>query len=530
MAFAPTPEPGDANGDGQVDINDLTIVLTNYGQIAGMAWSQGDFTGDGAVDMDDLTIVLANFGETSSAGLAAVPEPAGLVLLGIGAIGLLGYGWRRRRLRQLASAIAVVLILTASVAHAQVSNVFNMSNGEVSLQFVTVGDPNNPPDTGGTVGDGSVDYVYQMNKYDVTVGQYCLFLNAVAGTDTYGLYNSNMAVGGDFIYFPTVGITRTGKAGSYTYSVSYTASAWSSYVAYDPALYPTALAAAADCPIAFVTWGDAARFANWLQNGQPTNLGEAAGSTETGAYTLNGDTTSFLTETRNAGAKYFIPSENEWYKAAYFNPSSSTYWTYPTQSNATPSNVLSVTGTNDANYYVTGYTDPTNYLTPVGAFAGSPAPFGTYDMGGELWQWDEANIISNGVNLRGLRGGYWDSNSNSLESSYRIGGNPTEDGLDIGFRVASIPKFGDANGDGTVDINDLTIVLANFGQTGMTWSQGEFTGSGTVDINDLTIVLANYNTSVGSSLSAVPEPSCFVLLSIAVISLLALASRKRRPA
>ena len=52
---------------------------------------------------------------------------------------------------------------------------------------------------------------------------------------------------------------------------------------------------------------------------------------------------------------------------------------------------------------------------------------------------------------------------------------------------------GDANLDGKVDINDLTIVLAHYNQTGMTWTQGEFTGSGTVNINDLTIVLAHYN-------------------------------------
>ena len=61
-AFLLTPlEPGDANGDGRVDINDLTIVLANFGQ-TGMAWSQGDFTGDGTVDMNNLTIVLANYG------------------------------------------------------------------------------------------------------------------------------------------------------------------------------------------------------------------------------------------------------------------------------------------------------------------------------------------------------------------------------------------------------------------------------------------------------------------------------------
>ena len=55
-----------------------------------------------------------------------------------------------------------------------------------------------------------------------------------------------------------------------------------------------------------------------------------------------------------------------------------------------------------------------------------------------------------------------------------------------------MPLPGDANHDGKVDINDLTIVLAHYGQTGTTWSQGEFTGDGTVDINDLTIVLAHY--------------------------------------
>ena len=75
---------------------------------------------------------------------------------------------------------------------------------------------------------------------------------------------------------------------------------------------------------------------------------------------------------------------------------------------------------------------------------------------------------------------------------------------------------GDANLDGKVDINDLTIVLAHYNQTGMSWSQGEFTGDGTVDINDLTIVLAHYNQTFGASaagnVSAVPEPSALVLL------------------
>jgi hypothetical protein len=81
--------------------------------------------------------------------------------------------------------------------------------------------------------------------------------------------------------------------------------------------------------------------------------------------------------------------------------------------------------------------------------------------------------------------------------------------------------MGDANGDGKCDINDLTIVLANYGKTGV-WNTGDFNGNGTVDINDLTIVLANYGQSAGTgALSSVPEPPAFVLAAITIALLLA---------
>ena len=69
------------------------------------------------------------------------------------------------------------------------------------------------------------------------------------------------------------------------------------------------------------------------------------------------------------------------------------------------------------------------------------------------------------------------------------------------FALLNYSGPGDANGDGKVDINDLTIVLSNYGRTGMKWTQGCMDGdpAGAVDINDLTIVLSNYGKVYGSS-------------------------------
>jgi formylglycine-generating enzyme len=282
----------------------------------------------------------------------------------------------------------------------------------VTIALVPVGNPGNAADT---TGYGAVDYSYSIGKYDVTTSQYTSLLNAVAATDPYGLWNNSMS--NPFV-FSTVGIRRSGSSGSYSYSVI----------------------GNGNVPVYYVTWGDAARFSNWLQNGQPTGA-EGPGTTETGTYTLNGaiTTAALMAVTRNPGATFFIPTENEWYKAAYYKGGgpNTGYWLYPTQNNSTPSNVLSATGTNNASFYNNGYTDPVNYLTSVGAFAASPGPYGTFDQGGDVIQWNETAVTGSS---RGRRSGSFNDTSLSLLSSSRLDADPTLDFINVGFRVASVPE------------------------------------------------------------------------------------------
>ena len=164
----------------------------------------------------------------------------------------------------------------------------------VTIDTVPVGNVGNAndPATGGLY--GGVAYAYRIGKTEVTIGQYTEFLNAVAKTDTYALYNTSMATD-----LNIAGILRSGVSPNYSYGVI----------------------GSANHPVSYVSWGDAARFANWLHNGQPMGLQDAT-TTEDGAYTLNGAVRCgrLNTVTRNAGAKWFIPSENEWYKAAYHQP------------------------------------------------------------------------------------------------------------------------------------------------------------------------------------------------------------------
>jgi len=327
-----------------------------------------------------------------------------------------------KHMKAFSPAILAGLVLAAAAAQAA-----------ISIETVAVGDIGNGNDP--TTGYGSVGHSYNIGKYEVTIGQYTAFLNAVAATDTYSLYNTSMGTN-----MNVAGISRSGSSGSYTYAVMDNAGS------------------SANRPITYVSWFDAARFSNWMANGQPTGE-QGNATTENGAYTLNGAMSgvSFTKNTINpntsATTTYWIPSENEWYKAAYYDPSpsgpSGDYWLYPTRSDSAPGNTIGAEA-NQANYtfyngssYIysvtqsSSYSSSQNYLTDGGAFSGSGSFYGTFDQGGNVWEWNDRAIADF---YRGIRGGAWDVNEFTLDSGFNNADDPSNGQAYIGFRVASVPE------------------------------------------------------------------------------------------
>ncbi len=309
-------------------------------------------------------------------------------------------------------AAAACILLAAAPAPA---NVLNLPSGQTSLGFVTVGNPGNTADPLTEL--GAVGYTYQIGTYNVTAAQYVAFLNAVAATDTYGLYNSTMSDPA------ACNIQQNGSSGSYTYSVA---------------------PQDANLPVNYITWGDAARFCNWLTNGQPTGS-ECLATTENGSYYLNGANTDtqLALVARTANARYVLPSQNQWYKAAYYNGATGNYWLYPTQSNSAPVAEAppgSGGASGSANY---GSVMPlSDYLTSVGAYANSPGPYGTFDQGGLLFQWTDTLLTAYYGSGFAMECSSFESAPSELESTNEIWpwSPESSDYNFCGFRVAEVPE------------------------------------------------------------------------------------------
>ena len=281
----------------------------------------------------------------------------------------------------------------------------------------SIGNAPNP-----ATGLGRVTSNYKNSAYDTTISQYVEFLN---GSDAgkqgqYGVYSSSI---GTTPNNTTSAITRGGAVGSYTYSLS------------DSKF--------ANQPVNFVNWFSAARFVNWYANDKSAS----ATATETGSYTLiNGQTTGSIVA-RNAGAQIFLPSADEWTKAAFYNATAQNYYLWPTTSNtkptaAVPTGTELVTAPNTANYKIVDAAADTLKMTNVGTYVNTTSTYGLFDMLGNVTQMTDTS--NSGGSFQAFGGSYastdlqmtqfWSSDPTSGQQ-FRVGGNAT---ATIGFRVAAV--------------------------------------------------------------------------------------------
>ena len=304
----------------------------------------------------------------------------------------------------------------------------------VTIQTVHVGDPGNPPDDSGY---GHVPYSYEIGKYDVTIAQYVTFLNSVATTNTnaaiVNLWIPEMAgfspMSPTKLETPGILILRSTNHTtpiSYIYSAA-TNISWGTN--------------SSKRPVCWVTWFDAARFVNWVNNGATNGA-----DTETGSYTLTNFQTNGIVS-RNTNAIWSIPSEDEWSKAAYYdpwrnwlNPAANRYYNFPTHNDMTPHSVNPPGTANSGNF--NNLRPKGNVLTPVGAYTKSPSYYGTYDQGGLVWQWTEGVVASPYLTNRVVRGGSYSYGITPLLSGIRRDYPPGfyEDD-DTGFRVTRTPAL-----------------------------------------------------------------------------------------
>lgn len=327
----------------------------------------------------------------------------------------------------------------------------------VIIETVSVRDTNNTADA--ATGYGAVQSAYRIGKTEVTATQYCAFLNAVAqNSDPYSLYNTNMASDRNI-----ASIQRTYNATNKSY------------------LYTT-ISGAENFPITYVSWLSAARFCNWLHNDQATG-DEDASTTEEGAYQLDGMMSGVVLMERDAC--WSLPSENQWYKAAYCKggTSKNSYWTYPTQKNTAPTNTMTGTMKSNANFYAikkgVGSYCKSNapYLTPVSTFSNSAGYYGTYDMGGNIYEWVDASREGLQDNVQVVRGGAWDSNSRvaTLSSTNRNATNlSSATANNIGFRVMIPPQSINLSWVTVGNPGNLADPATGYGAVKTTFSIGKY--------------------------------------------------------
>ena len=295
---------------------------------------------------------------------------------------------------------ALLSLLIFAISNVARGDTFGSGDNVFDIAFTTIGNPGNPADTTGSPNPaGSVPYIYRMGIYEISQ-QMVFKANALGGL--------NIATGNS------------------------------------------------DKPVYGISWNQAARFVNWLNTStgnkpayqflyQPGQVFYQSNQ-DIILWSAGQEGYNSSNRYRNSLAKYFLPDVDEWYKAAYYDPTSGVYYDYPTGSDTHPTSVASGTtaGTAVYNQHISqgGPADITQ--------AGGLSPYGTMAQGGNVSEWNETSaslFVPAPSDNRLIRGGdassfiFSPSGNSPLSSSNGIGFNrmssPSAFG---GFRVASIPE------------------------------------------------------------------------------------------
>jgi len=300
--------------------------------------------------------------------------------------------------------LATAILAGASLTAAHADN-FGTGANQFTLDFTTIGNAGNAADT---TGYGSVGYDYRIGTYEISQNQ-------IDRATASGLAN---VVAGAF---------------------------------------------SGDRPAGNMNWYESAAFVNWLNTSKgfaPAYNLTWSGSTWSMALWVSTDAGyDANNEYRSSLAKYFLPSENEFYKAAFGKSDGSGYYLYPTASDTAPTPVPSGTTPGTAVYNQTWGQGPASIYQ-----AGGLSSYGTMGQGGNIQEWQESSSDGTNNNVgdqRMVRGGYWYFNSAPLDSSSRPTYDPSTGNVpNLGFRVASVDNIPEPSTYALFGLGALALVIA----------------------------------------------------------------------
>lgn len=279
--------------------------------------------------------------------------------------------------------LLVLLILGPGVSlDAQTTaDTFGSGTNTFMIDFTEVGNPGNGDDS---TGFGGVSYTFRIGVYEISQDQITAATNS-------GL----------------VGVTGGDWTGSQ--------------------------------PASGLSWYEAAMFVNWLN----TSTGHQA------AYNFSGTSMSLWSPEeawqqggenlfRHKDAYYFLPGEDEWYKAAYYDGELGIYYDYPTGSDMAPTSTTGGTAPGTAVFGQAPTAEPADV-----DMAGGLSPYGTMGQGGNVWEILESAVQppnDDPAELRVLQGGAFDNAVPTLSYQFDFGYEPYVESNRYGFRVASVPE------------------------------------------------------------------------------------------